>query len=119
MFIATRSLNLDQLRAFVEVVERGVSRRRDSREPVALACVVERSLWTTLGDHDSFITRRLMASKRGKRPKRRDWSKEDVRELKAHSRSKSPVNKIAKAGIRQLFGRIAEASVLSGFSDPS
>ena len=27
---------------------------------------------------------------------RRPWSKEDVRELKAHSKAKSPVDKIAK-----------------------
>src|SRR5215467_3608063 len=38
----------------------------------------------------------LMATKRA-RPKRRSWSKEDVRELRAHSRSKSPVKKIARA----------------------
>ena len=34
-----------------------------------------------------------MATKRARRP----WSKEDVRELRAHSRSKSPVKKIARA----------------------
>src|SRR5262252_8592642 len=38
----------------------------------------------------------LMATKRA-RAKRRSWSKEDVRELRAHSRSKSPVKKIARA----------------------
>ena len=37
-----------------------------------------------------------MATKRA-RPKRRPWSKEDVRELRAHSRSKSPVKKIARS----------------------
>ena len=37
-----------------------------------------------------------MATKRA-RPKRRSWSKEDVRELRAHSRSNSPVKKIASA----------------------
>jgi hypothetical protein len=36
-----------------------------------------------------------MASKRARRTKRRTWSKADVRELKAYSRSKSPVKKIA------------------------
>src|SRR5207247_8286930 len=40
--------------------------------------------------------RDLMATKRA-RPKRRSWSKEDVQELRAHSRSKSPVKKIARA----------------------
>jgi hypothetical protein len=37
-----------------------------------------------------------MATKRA-RPKRRPWSKEDVRELRAHSRSKLSVKKIARA----------------------
>ena len=38
-----------------------------------------------------------MATKRARRTKRRPWSKKDVRELRAHSRSKSPVKKIATA----------------------
>jgi hypothetical protein len=38
-----------------------------------------------------------MATKRARRTKRRLWSKKHVRELRAHSRSKSPVQKIAKA----------------------
>ena len=38
-----------------------------------------------------------MATKRAQRSKRRPWSKEDVRELRARSRSKSPVKKIAKS----------------------
>jgi len=38
-----------------------------------------------------------MATKRAWRTKRRPWSKEDVRELRAHSRSKSPVKKIVRA----------------------
>jgi hypothetical protein len=38
-----------------------------------------------------------MATKRTRRTKRRPWSKQDVRELRAHSRSKSPVKKIARA----------------------
>src|SRR5262249_25281936 len=38
-----------------------------------------------------------MATKRARRIKRRPWSKEDVRALRAHSRSKSPVKKIVRA----------------------
>jgi hypothetical protein len=38
-----------------------------------------------------------MATKRARRSKRRPWLKEDVRELRAHSRSKSSLKKIAKA----------------------
>ena len=37
-----------------------------------------------------------MAKKAKKRVKRREWTKEHVRELKAHSRSKTPVAKISK-----------------------
>jgi hypothetical protein len=37
-----------------------------------------------------------MAKTPTKRPVRREWTKEDVRELKAHSRSKTPVAKISK-----------------------
>ncbi len=35
-------------------------------------------------------------AKTAKRPKRREWTKENVRELKAHSRSKTPVAEISK-----------------------
>jgi hypothetical protein len=35
-------------------------------------------------------------AKTTKRAKRREWTKEDLRELKAHSRSKTPVAKISK-----------------------
>ena len=34
--------------------------------------------------------------KKAKRAKRREWTKDDVRELKLHSRNKTPVAKIAK-----------------------
>jgi len=38
-----------------------------------------------------------MATKRPRATKRRPWTKQDVRELKEHSRSKSPVKKVARA----------------------
>jgi len=38
-----------------------------------------------------------MATKRARRTKRQPWPEEDVRDLTAHSRSKSPVKKIARA----------------------
>ena len=38
-----------------------------------------------------------MATKRSARAKFRPWTKEDIRELREHSRGKSPVKKIAKA----------------------
>jgi hypothetical protein len=35
-------------------------------------------------------------AKTAKRPKGREWTKENVRELKTHSRSKTPVAEISK-----------------------
>src|SRR5262249_7540925 len=52
----------------------------------------------------------LMATKRARRTKRRPWSKEDVRELRAHSRSKSPVKKIVRARNRTAGARRQEAA---------
>lgn len=36
-------------------------------------------------------------AKKAKRTVRREWTKEDVRELKAHSKAKTPVVKISKS----------------------
>jgi len=55
----------------------------------------------------------LMASKRAKRTERRTWSKADVRELKAHSRSKSPAKKVAKA-MKRTVGRFGKRRSASG-----
>ena len=44
-----------------------------------------------------------MATKRSGRTKRYPWTKQDVRELKSHSRSKSPVKKIAVAMKRTII----------------
>jgi hypothetical protein len=54
----------------------------------------------------------LVASKRARRTKRRTWSKVDVRE-KAHSRSKSPVKKIAKA-MRRTVGALRQKALSLG-----
>jgi hypothetical protein len=35
-------------------------------------------------------------AKKAKRMKRREWTKDDVKELRQHSRNKTPVSKIAK-----------------------
>jgi hypothetical protein len=43
-----------------------------------------------------------MATKRPRARKRQLWTKQDVRELKEHSRSKSPVKKIASAMKRTI-----------------
>jgi len=55
----------------------------------------------------------LMASKRARRTKRRTWSKADVRELKAHSRSKSPVKKISKA-MKRTVGALRQKALSLG-----
>jgi hypothetical protein len=54
-----------------------------------------------------------MASKQGRRAKRRSWSNVDVRELKAHSRSKSPVKKIAKA-MKRTAGALRQKALSLG-----
>ena len=41
-------------------------------------------------------------AKTAKRRKRREWTKENVRELKAHSRSKTPLAKISKLTKRTI-----------------
>ena len=58
-------------------------------------------------------TEGLVASKRARRTKRRTWSKVDVRELKAHSRSKSPVKKIAKA-MKRTVGALRQKALSLG-----
>jgi hypothetical protein len=37
-----------------------------------------------------------------KRSKRREWTKADLKELRAHSKAKTPVNKISKATKRTV-----------------
>jgi hypothetical protein len=54
-----------------------------------------------------------MASKQGRRAKRRSWSNANVRELKAHSRSKSPVKKIAKA-MKRTAGALRQKALSLG-----
>jgi hypothetical protein len=48
-----------------------------------------------------------------KRTKRRTWSKAEVRELKALSRSKSPVKKIAKA-MKRTVGALRQKAFSLG-----
>jgi hypothetical protein len=43
-----------------------------------------------------------MAIKRDGRTNARPWTKQDMRELKEHSRSKSPVKKVARAMKRTI-----------------
>jgi hypothetical protein len=50
-----------------------------------------------------------MATK-ARRTKRRPWTKQDVRELRDHSRSKSPVKKIAKA-MKRTMGALRQKAL--------
>ena len=50
-----------------------------------------------------------------KRTKRREWTKENVRELKAHSRSKTPVEKISKL-TKRTVGALRQKAFQMGFS---
>jgi hypothetical protein len=54
-----------------------------------------------------------MPIKRAGRRKRRSWSKVDLRELKAHSRSKSPVKKIAKT-MKRTAGALRQKALSLG-----
>jgi len=54
-----------------------------------------------------------MARKRARRSKLRPWSLADVRELRAHSRSKSPIKKIAKA-MKRTAGALRQKAFALG-----
>jgi hypothetical protein len=56
-----------------------------------------------------------MAKKATKPAKRREWTKEDLRELKAHSRSKTPVAKISKL-TKRTVGALRQKALLLGIS---
>ena len=44
----------------------------------------------------------MKKTKVAKKVKRREWTKADLRELKAHSKARTPVNKISKATKRTV-----------------
>ena len=50
-----------------------------------------------------------------KRTKRREWTNENVRELKAHSRSKTPVTKISKL-TKRTVGALRQKAFQMGLS---
>jgi hypothetical protein len=54
-----------------------------------------------------------MAIKRPRRTKRLPWTKQDVRELKEHSRSKSPVKKIART-MKRTMGALRQKAFSLG-----
>jgi hypothetical protein len=51
----------------------------------------------------------------GKRRKRRDWTKEQVRELKDHSRAKTPVAKISRL-TKRTEGALRQKATQLGIS---
>jgi hypothetical protein len=62
---------------------------------------------------DRLYTELSMAKKRDGRINARPWTKQDVRELKAHSRSKTPVKKISGAMKRTIGALRQKALILS------
>jgi hypothetical protein len=54
-------------------------------------------------------------AKKTKRAKRREWTKENERELKAHSRSKTPVAKISKL-TKRTVGALRQKALSMGMS---
>jgi hypothetical protein len=56
-----------------------------------------------------------MAKTAKKQAKRREWTKDDLRELKAYSRSKTPVPKISKL-TKRTVGALRQKALLLGIS---
>jgi NADH:ubiquinone oxidoreductase subunit len=54
-----------------------------------------------------------MAKKANGRARRREWTKEHERELKGHSRAKTPVSKIAKA-MKRTEGALRQKALQLG-----
>jgi hypothetical protein len=54
-------------------------------------------------------------AKKTKRAKRREWTKGNERELKAHSRSKTPVAKISKL-TKRTVGALRQKALSMGMS---
>ena len=53
------------------------------------------------------------AAKSGKRNARRSWTKIDIRDLKAHSKSKTPVAKISRA-MKRTAGALRQQALKLG-----
>ena len=54
-------------------------------------------------------------ARKPKKRKRREWTREDVRELEAHSRSKTPVAKICKL-TKRTAGALRQKALQMGMS---
>jgi hypothetical protein len=54
-------------------------------------------------------------AKKAKAPVRKPWSKEDLRDLKAHSKAKTPVEKISKA-MKRTAGALRQKAQALGMS---
>ncbi|HXZ15111.1 MAG TPA: hypothetical protein VEH77_03920 [Roseiarcus sp.] len=50
---------------------------------------------------------------KNKTPGRKPWTKDDVRELKAHSKAKTPVAKVAKA-LKRTEGAVRQKALAIG-----
>ncbi len=62
-----------------------------------------------------FTHELLLATKRAGHSKRHPWTKQDVRELKEHSRSKSPLKKITRA-MKRTIGALRQKAFSLGLS---
>jgi hypothetical protein len=62
-----------------------------------------------------LIGERTKMAKTTKRSKRREWTKENMRELKAHSRSKTPVAEISKL-TKRTEGALRQRAFQMGLS---
>jgi hypothetical protein len=54
-------------------------------------------------------------TKRAKRAKRREWTREDIREIKGHSRARTPVAKMSKL-MKRTVGALRQKALHLGLS---
>ncbi|WP_456837079.1 hypothetical protein [Bradyrhizobium sp. USDA 4486] len=52
-------------------------------------------------------------AKNTKKPVRREWTKEDIKELKAHSKARTPVAKISKM-TKRTEGALRQKAIMLG-----
>ena len=60
-----------------------------------------------------MAAKKTRAAKSGKRTARRSWTKIDIRDLKAHSKSKTPVAKISRA-MKRTAGALRQQALKLG-----
>jgi hypothetical protein len=66
-------------------------------------------------EHVAKKTRKAKSAKKNGRSSRRPWSKDDVRELKTHSKKKTPVSAISRT-MKRTVGALRQQAFKLGLS---